>query len=440
MKLHTSFVLLLSLMGCWAPLHIDGVPARTLPDYYRMPMRTVGMPLNYSQLTATTNGEERLGPGDLLNVTIPGLFANQGSVLPTIQVSVTNTGEVFLPLVGPVQVGGLDLTAVQKRINNAYVPQYLKDARVTAVVAERGTVTICVLGSVVNPGIYTLPRSSCDAAHALAAAGGLNPEADDVIEIHRRELPRLQDVNSTPVLDNYSTPVFNNRSTPVFDNHVNGTAGGSAYWTSSPISVTADDRSQVWPTARRAPSEILLASFGHSEPPTLETLAAGSQTIVRIPLRGLETRPVRPEEVVLGPNDVVVVPKKPQEVFYVVGQLSSVNRTRFTVGDKEREIGAGFLLPADREIDVITAVAMAGYIDPIDSPTTVTVHRRGPHGESLLILVDLIDARTDARENVLVQPGDIIYLNPDAPWYFRRVFDQVIVRALGVAIGRAISN
>ncbi|MCH7989368.1 MAG: hypothetical protein IID46_09510 [Planctomycetes bacterium] len=166
----------------------------------------------------------------------------------------------------------------------------------------------------------------------------------------------------------------------------------------------------------------------------------GPEAIIRIPLRGLETRHVFPEEVVLGPNDVVVVPKKPKEVFYVVGKLSTNNRPRFTLGDREREIGSGLLLPPDREIDVVTAVAMAGYIDPIDSPTTVTVHRQYPDGQPLLILVDLIRARHDAAETILVQPGDIIYLNPDAPWYFRRTFDQVISRALGVAIGRAIIN
>ena len=49
----------------------------------------------------------------------------------------------------------------------------------------------------------------------------------------------------------------------------------------------------------------------------------------------------------------------------------------------------------DAVIDVVTAVSMAGYIDPIDSPTTVTVHRMLPNGPPLLIHVDLIKARFD---------------------------------------------
>lgn len=97
-------------------------------------------------------------------------------------------------------------------------------------------------------------------------------------------------------------------------------------------------------------------------------------------------------------------------------------------------------MPDDREIDVVTAVVMAGYIDPIESPTTVTLHRMGQDGMPLLIIVDLIAARSDPKETVMVQSGDIIYLNPDSAWYTRRLVDRVIDRALGTAVGRWLTN
>lgn len=75
---------------------------------------------------------------------------------------------------------------------------------------------------------------------------------------------------------------------------------------------------------------------------------------------------------------------------------------------------------------MVKAVAMAGYIDPIDSPTTVTVHRIMPDGMPLLIMVDLIKARYNPLETVLVEPGDIIYLNPDHNWWMRRTLDRVL--------------
>ena len=161
--------------------------------------------------------------------------------------------------------------------------------------------------------------------------------------------------------------------------------------------------------------------------------------IVRIPLRGDNQR-IAPADVTLNPGDVVVIPQKTDKVFYVVGPLSQQNRLRFSVGDRDRQIGNGLLLPDDREVDVVTAVAMAGYIDPIESPTTVTVHRSRPGRSPLLIRVDLLAAREDAKETVMVQAGDIIYLNPDAWWYGRRITDRVIERALGTAIGRWLTN
>jgi hypothetical protein len=69
---------------------------------------------------------------------------------------------------------------------------------------------------------------------------------------------------------------------------------------------------------------------------------------------------------------------------------------------------------------------MAGYIDPIDSPTTVTVHRTKPDGNPMLIHVDLIAARFHRKDNIMVQPGDIIYLNPDCKWWCRRTFDRIV--------------
>ena len=147
-----------------------------------------------------------------------------------------------------------------------------------------------------------------------------------------------------------------------------------------------------------------------------------------------------PADVVLNAADVVIVPRRSDKVFYVVGPLSPQSRVRFSVGDRDREIGSGLLLPEDREVDVVTAVAMAGYIDPIESPTTVTVHRTGQNGMPMLIRVDLIAARTDPSETILVQSGDIIYLNPDPWWYFRRMSDRIIDRALGTAAGRWLTE
>jgi polysaccharide export outer membrane protein len=162
--------------------------------------------------------------------------------------------------------------------------------------------------------------------------------------------------------------------------------------------------------------------------------------ILRIPLRGMPGDAIHHSDVALTPGDVVVIPSRRAEVFWVVGKLNATNAVRFNVGDRDRELGVGLVLPREREIDVVTAVAMAGYLDPIDSPTTVTVHRTAPGCAPLLIHVDLMEARYNPRATVLVRAGDIIYLNPDAAWWFRRTFDRVIPELITVPYADGMSR
>ncbi|MBA2115418.1 polysaccharide biosynthesis/export family protein [Bremerella alba] len=325
--------------GCYAPLVTVGVPASTLPEEFRLPLRTGGPLLNFTLLTAPPPKDYLLGPEDVLEVTVPELFPN-GEYRPLL-VQVMGSGHIQLPLVGSVPVGGLNLAQAQSEITRAYSNGFFNSPTVSISLAQKATFNVVVLGKVAAPGVTELPRYENDVAHAIAQAGGLTEDAAEAIEIHRR---------------------------------------------------------------------------AHGVTPE----------IVKIDLRGMDHLNFGPHDVILHEGDVVVVPNRRNEVFYVVGNLSPTNIVRFSAGERERELGGGFILPRDREVDVVTAVAMAGYIDPIESPTTVTVHRQVPGQAPMLIIVDLIKARTCREENINVCPGDIIYLNPDANWYFRRTFDRLV--------------
>ena len=362
---------LVATAGCYAPLCSPGIPAASLPDTFRADANVAraAQPL-YSRRPA--GGPYRLGTGDVLEITIPDLL-QRGAAHP-MRIEVLDTGEIFLPRVGPVPVGGMSLAEAQHVINLALANGFLQTPAATMTLIQKGTVNVLVLGSVREPGVHALSRDESDIGHAVAAAGGLGEYAGEVIEVHRRCANAQGPVMLEDVLP-HSAP-------------------------KSPL-----------------PPEI-----------------------VRIPLRGIDLWSINAEDARLAPGDVVVVPDRIDEVFYVVGKLSETNRVRFSVNDRDREIGNGFVLPSDREVDVVTAVAMAGYIDPIESPTTVTVHRLGPDGCPLLVRVDLIAARSDPQETILIQPGDIIYLNPDPWWYTRRTLDRVVNQALGTAVGRWLTD
>ena len=177
----------------------------------------------------------------------------------------------------------------------------------------------------------------------------------------------------------------------------------------APYEADTPDAPRANHQSRRFRSEVLTTS-----------VADEAATSSKYPGDGLT-----PEDITLQQGDVVVVPRRVREVFWVVGQLNYNLEQRFSLRQDDRDLGNGFNLPTDRDIDVVTAVAMAGYIDPIDSPTTVTVQRNQPNGPPLIIIVDLIKARYDEHETVLVQPGDIIYINPDGAWWARRQWDRI---------------
>ena len=369
--------------GCYAPLKSHGIPAAVLPDSFRMPSRTAGPPLNFASLTTLPPRDYLMGADDILEITVPGLT---DEVDPTQRrFLVMANGEIHLPQVGAVNVNGMNLVEAQQEITRACANGFIVDPKVNVVLAQKSITNVVVLGSVKQPGTYPLTKYENDVGHALAAAQGLAEDAADVIEVHRRVVPkdtspavRVSRLPSLPGEANLPCPCFSHQN----DGDV-------------------------------------------------------ARNVLQISLRGNSAQRLRAEDVALQAGDVIVVPSRRHEVFFVVGQLNRNNTARFTIGDRERELGIGFILPRDREIDVVTAVAMAGYIDPIDSPTTVTVHRRLPKSQPMLIHVDLIKARYDPRETVLVMPGDIIYLNPDAPWWFRRTFDRIITDLILLPYARA---
>ncbi|MCH7750944.1 MAG: polysaccharide biosynthesis/export family protein [Planctomycetes bacterium] len=329
-----------------------------------------------------------LGPNDTLQVVVAGL-SNPGReererpILATIMAN----GKIRLPLVGEVEVSGMNLSQAQKAIDDAYSDgAILVNPKTSVVLEEMGTFNVPILGEVTSPGVHALRRYENDVVNAIALAGGLTPFSAEVIEVHRR-------MSKGDLASEQSTAL---------------------------------PEGELFPAPEVLDQDLLGAP-----------LDAQPNIVIRIPLRGgmpvivddnqtMLQMYLSVDEVKLRPGDVIVVPRQTDEVFFVVGLLNRINVVNFRVTELDRQLGNAFLLPKDRDVDVVTAVAMAGYIHPIDSPTTVTVHRSVPGASPMLIHVDLIAARSDWKENVYVQPGDIIYLNPDPAWWMRRTFDRVI--------------
>src|SRR5262249_5608896 len=132
------------------------------------------------------------------------------------------------------------------------------------------------------------------------------------------------------------------------------------------------------------------------------SLAAPGTTRIRIRLR---YRPgqlptIRPEDVVLQNGDIVFIEAREADVFYTAG-----------------------VLPRDTDLDVVEAILRVG--GPIDSgglntaningtlinpgigfssPSLVSIVRKTPDHNQVVIRVDLDRALRDRRERILIQP------------------------------------
>lgn len=389
----------LAVAGCYVPLRSPAIPACELDDSFRAPDRSVAKELNFASLTLPPPSDYILGPDDTLEITVSGLF--EAAELRPLRARIMSDNTVTLPLVGDVTVGGMNLSKAQQAITKAYADGFLVDPRVGVELVEKATVDVAVLGEVKNPGVYPLPRYQNDVAHALALAGGFSELAADVVEVHRRssDASSSADPNGSASFDEF------------LDDPVVHEAGGLLH-------------------PSRLESKVIIRIPLRQRPLAALAETIDGSTIVPATLTA--------NDVKITPGDVVVVPRQQDEVFFVVGPLRREGALAFSIRDRDRRLGNAFLLPPDRDVDAVTAVTMAGYIDPIDSPSTVTVQRQVPLGPPLLIHVDLIAARYDWNENVYIQPGDIVYLNPDPSWWFRRTFDRVIPQLITIPYGEGM--
>jgi polysaccharide export outer membrane protein len=120
-----------------------------------------------------------IGPDDVISVDvfqIPDLSR-------TVQVD--STGQVLLPLLGPVSAGGRTIGQLSQQIEAQYSARYVRDPKVTVSVKDSASQKVTVNGAVLQPGIYPI-SSGTTLMQAIALARGPDPKlASDKVAIFR---------------------------------------------------------------------------------------------------------------------------------------------------------------------------------------------------------------------------------------------------------------
>jgi polysaccharide export outer membrane protein len=126
------------------------------------------------------SGDYEVGPGDVLEVNV---FGNEDlSRIPTVQ---TN-GAVSLPLLGEVQVAGLTVAEVQRKITNLLAKDYLVNPQVEVKVKDYQSQYVSVVGEVNSPGRKPI-RGRMRLIDALLESGGFKATASAEVMITRTD-------------------------------------------------------------------------------------------------------------------------------------------------------------------------------------------------------------------------------------------------------------
>jgi protein involved in polysaccharide export with SLBB domain len=124
------------------------------------------------------NGAPRLGPGDILQIVLPG---EEAFATPF---PIDREGRVTLPEAGEVILSGLTVAQARERVRAALAPSFRDLGRLNVILRER-RLLVTVGGFVRTPGSVELPANS-NVQMAIAAAGGLTAGAQlDRVQVRR---------------------------------------------------------------------------------------------------------------------------------------------------------------------------------------------------------------------------------------------------------------
>jgi polysaccharide biosynthesis/export protein len=318
---------------------------------------------------ASPIGDYQVGPEDLLEISVleaPDLNRTA---------RVADDGTVSLALLGSVEVAGLTTREAQEAIADRLRQTYMKDPQVSVFVQEMKSHPVSVFGAVEKPGVYQI-RSAKTLVEVLSMAQGLTNDAGDTVVVMRHPGdPAVPALASLQV----GSPPQNE--------------------------FTSQDKVPA------APGPLGLGSEESS-----------SAEAVSINLKDLIDSGSPQSNVLVYPGDVVKVSRA--GIVYVVGQVQKPG---------------GFLLKTNENISVLQAVALAEGLTQTSKGKEARIFVAGNSGEApkeIAINLDKIMAGKMAAP--LLKPNDVLFVPSSGGKQALHVLEQSTAGIIGTLGGAAI--
>jgi polysaccharide biosynthesis/export protein len=131
----------------------------------------------WRERSGAAQGEFCLGPGDLLDISVPRVDDMQG-----LRARIDPAGMVTLPNLGAIQAAGLTESQLRDRLKQRLGQTLLRDPQVSLFVTENSSQQVSVTGAVARPGLYGLSRQNRTVGDMLSEAGGTDQHAGSTVQ------------------------------------------------------------------------------------------------------------------------------------------------------------------------------------------------------------------------------------------------------------------
>jgi polysaccharide biosynthesis/export protein len=162
-------------VGRFSAVPVEHVILESLGVSEETPSEYANAELPTQEDSVNVLGDYKLNPGDILRVTVYELLTEGEYYIGDFQV--TESGQIFVPEVGPIDVLGLTERELEDVIKGILSPDILRNPAVTVQIgqSERRTFSIYGQGLISDRGgRYQLPRYDFRLKEAIALAGGVS--------------------------------------------------------------------------------------------------------------------------------------------------------------------------------------------------------------------------------------------------------------------------
>jgi polysaccharide biosynthesis/export protein len=361
----------------------------------------------------------KIGPNDLVSISIFDLLG-EGTGEQVKTARVTETGMISLPFIQPVKASGLTEHELEDAVSKAYEDaRLIRNARVSVTVEEARARTFSIQGNVGSPGEYQLTKPDfrmLDAmvtAHAPAIAIGV-PYAYVIRKVTQPGADELNPSSTPPAPESPETTPPSPSQPGMTPEPQPTTPAPTPTPKTAPGDLLAPPPTAPGPQGRAIPSPnsvkylssaAVTSSSDDAAPPPpsgkvfkFDDLEAPTdERIIRVPIDQLRQYGDLKYNIVIRPDDMIIVPDPTNGVYYMGGHIARPGVFGLT-GEK---------------VTLKQAWIAAGGADDLAMPFRTEIIRRVGTNREVGLRVHLDKVLNLQEPDLYLKPNDFIYVGTD---------------------------